>query len=87
MKGTLQKFGCWSGLLQALADGAILYYQAPLDRSPRRIAIARVFKNGKIRCLPNTPDADPFTADASTLDRFFWFQLEGTNDPERSSLS
>lgn len=79
MKGTLETFGCWSGLLAAIHDGAILYYHAPLDFSPRRVLIAKVFKNGKVRVLAGSL---LFTADPGHLDRFRWFQLEGTNEPQ-----
>jgi hypothetical protein len=77
VNGTLETFGCWSGLLQAVKDGAILYYHAPLDVSPRRVSIVRAFKNGKLRILAG--DA-VFTADPGHLDRFRWFAMKETTD-------
>lgn len=63
-------FSSWSDVVAAARLGAPLWYHAPLDIAPRRIAVVRVFKNGKIRIDPMSAVADKFTADAGHLDRF-----------------
>lgn len=53
-----------------LAPNLPIYYHAPMDFRPRKVTIARVYKNGKIRIAKPSADSDPFTADAAHLDRF-----------------
>lgn len=63
-------FHTWPEVLSHVAAGLPIYYHAPLDLRPRRITIARVYQNGKIRVAKPTADCDAFTADAAHLDRF-----------------
>ena len=63
-------FHSWAEVLAHVNAGLPIYYHAPLDFRPRRITIARVYKNGKIRVAKPAADVDPFTADATHLDRF-----------------
>lgn len=61
----------WIDVLEdAKKGGGYLFYQAPLDRSPRAVHVVKVFKNGGIRLDPMSRDADKFTADAGHLSRF-----------------
>lgn len=72
----LTGFESWDAVLWYVGnrDGRV-WYHAPLDRHPRGIGVERL-PGGKLRCDPGT-DADPFTADAGHLDRFFRL----TDDP------
>jgi hypothetical protein len=63
-------FSTWDEVLDAARRGDMLYYQAPLDRAPRYVAINKVYKNGTLRIDPLSRDADKFTADAGHLLRF-----------------
>jgi hypothetical protein len=63
-------FSTWDEVLAAARRGEQLWYQAPLDRSPRYVAVVKVFKNGKLRIDPLSRDADNFNADAGHLLRF-----------------
>lgn len=63
-------FSTWDEVLDAARRGDMLYYQAPLDRSPHYVAINKVYKNGTLRIDPLSRDADKFTADAGHLLRF-----------------
>jgi hypothetical protein len=61
-------FATWESLLAYLADHSnIVHYQAPLDRHAVPIAVTRIFKNGKLRCVYHDVK---FTADPGHLDRF-----------------
>lgn len=62
-------FETWDQVLEAARSGG-LYYQAPMDRSPRYVSIVKIFNNGKIRVDPLSRDADKFIADAGHLLRF-----------------
>ena len=65
-----EMFPTWSDVLAAAARGDRLWYQAPLDRSPRSILVIKVYKNGSLRIDPLSNQADKFTADAGHLSRF-----------------
>jgi hypothetical protein len=64
-------FATWTELVEfAKAGSGALYYHAPLDASPRMVAVYRYYANGKLRINPYSGDASHFTADAGHLDRF-----------------
>ena len=63
-------FLSWAVLLEYIAGGGRVAYQAPLDYRPRIVHVVKVFKNGKIRLDPLSNEADTFTADEKHLDRF-----------------
>ena len=71
---TLVPFKTWADLISAARAGTPLYYGAPLDIAAsypyRRVAVLKVYKNGKIRIDPMTSGADHFTADSGHLLRF-----------------
>lgn len=68
---TFQAFASWSELLAHVAQlPKTLWYHAPMDLLPRTVMVTRVFKNGKVRVVPLTNQADPFTADSGHLSRF-----------------
>lgn len=51
-----------------------LFYKAPLDTHETKVAITRIYKNGKLRVEP-TSTAPSFKADSDHLARFslrFW---------------
>ena len=66
----MQRFDTWADVLAAAKRGERLWYQAPLDSSPRSILVVKVYKNDKIRIDPLSNQADAFTADAGHLGRF-----------------
>ena len=68
-----QAFDTWAGVLDHAnnPNRPALYYKAPLDCRPVRVAVRRVFKNGKLRVDPMSADADCFTADYHHLGRFY----------------
>lgn len=67
-------FTTWADVLASAQRGDQLLYGAPMDAASaypfRHVRVVRVFKNGKLRIDPMSNQADPFTADASYLDRF-----------------
>lgn len=65
-----KSFDTWTDVLAAAARGDRLWYQAPLDRNPRSILVAKIYKNGSLRIDPLSNQADKFTADAGHLTRF-----------------
>lgn len=65
-------YASWGDVLRAARKNEYLYYKAPFDSRPHRVRVVRVFKNGKIRLDPETPDADKFTADRGHHLRFEW---------------
>lgn len=65
-----QHFDSWADVLAAARRGERLWYQAPLDHSPRSILVLKVYKNDKIRIDPLSNQADKLTADAGHLSRF-----------------
>lgn len=64
-----EAFATWEAVLAHVAAGGRIWYHAPLDTAPRPVLVSRVFKNGKLRILPGTDEADPFNADAGHLER------------------
>lgn len=64
-----ETFKTWAELLDHIRNGEPVYYHAPMDYRPVRVA-AYIRRGGKIRVIPPTSDADPFMADRSHLDRF-----------------
>lgn len=63
-------FHSWADVLIHVKAHLPIYYWAPLDVRPRRIVIARVYKNGTLRIAKPAADVDAFTADAAHLERF-----------------
>ncbi len=67
------KFATWEDLYTFCAQNdtytAPLYYRAPLDVYPVKVAITRAYKNGKLAVEP-TSSAPTFKADAGHLERF-----------------
>jgi esterase/lipase superfamily enzyme len=63
-------FASWEDVQAAVSRGVRLYYHAPMDYRPARVTCV-LKKTNKVRVLPPTSDADPFTADVRHLDRFF----------------
>ncbi len=75
-KAEFETFPTWEAFLCHLSGGGRpdrevrwIWYKAPLDYRARFVHVRKVYKNGKVRIDPCTPDADPFTADAGHLDR------------------
>lgn len=66
---TFAPFETWAQLLDAIAAGYPIYYQAPLDARPVMVS-AVVRRDGKLRITPPYSDCDPFNADAGHLPRF-----------------
>jgi hypothetical protein len=64
-----ENFGSWHQLLDHLAAGYPLYYQAPLDYRPVLVTAVRR-KDGRLRVTAPYTDSDPFTADIGHLPRF-----------------
>lgn len=65
-------FADWQSVLERARLGWPVLYWAPLDATPRRVRIAKVYKNGKVRVDPMSSGADCFTADRDHLDRFYY---------------
>lgn len=65
----MEKFATWAAVLEFVRAGGWLWYHAPMDLRPASVRVVKVYKNGKLRIDPGTPDADCFTADAKHLDR------------------
>jgi hypothetical protein len=65
-------FADWQSVLEHARLGRPVFYWAPLDSAPRLVRVARVYKNGKVRLDPCSPDADQFTVDRDHLDRLFY---------------
>ncbi len=63
-------FHTWADVLAHVNAKLPIYYHAPMDHRPRKITIARVYKNGKVRVAKPAADCDAFTADTGHLDRF-----------------
>ena len=72
MSGPYLPFACWYGVQSAVREETPLYYQAPLDSSPVRVVVTKVFKNGKLRV---SWAHGSFTADSGHTDRFRWIKL------------
>lgn len=74
MRQNLVRFDTWEQVLDAAREGIQLYYEAPLDAvsafPAKRVAVVRVYKNGKLRVDPQNNQADPFTCDSGHLNRF-----------------
>jgi hypothetical protein len=64
-----ETFSSWAQLLDHVAAGHKLYYQAPMDYTAHLVG-AYIRKDGKVRVTPVYSDADPFTADTAHLPRF-----------------
>lgn len=62
-------FRDWAQLIDHIAAGYPLWYQAPMDYRPAQVSVV-VRKDGKLRVSSIYTDADPFTADQGHLDRF-----------------
>lgn len=62
-------FGTWAELLDHIAAGYTLFYQAPLDYNPAQVSVVER-RDGQLRVTPIYRSADPFTADTGHLDRF-----------------
>ncbi len=63
-------FAEWAELLDYVAAGHTLYYQAPMDARPALVQAVVRRVDGKLRVTPVYTDADPFTADLAHLSRF-----------------
>lgn len=63
------KFESWADVLAWIKADGELWYHAPMDPSSRKMCVVKVYKNETIRIDPETSDADPFTIDATHLDR------------------
>ena len=81
---TYREFSTWNEVLSAAAAGEQLWYQAPLDRSPKYVRVVKVFKNGSIRIDPLSRDVDNFTADAGHLSRFRYRVATALSNPTTS---
>jgi hypothetical protein len=68
-------FATWADVVTAAHQSVVLFYHAPFDIDPKRVRVARVFKNGKIRIAPSRV-ASGFTADAGHLNRFRKINVE-----------
>lgn len=66
---TFTRFETWDAVVSHVAAGLPIYYHAPMDVRPVWVR-CEVRARQRIRVFPPSPDADPFTADASHLDRF-----------------
>lgn len=64
-------FADWQSVLERARLGWPVLYWAPLDQTPSRVQVVRVYKNGKVRLQG---DDCQFTADREHLDRF-WYPL------------
>jgi hypothetical protein len=64
-----ESFATWAQLLDHIAAGYRLFYQAPLDYRPAQVS-AVVRCDGQIRVTPVYSDCDPFTAGTAHLERF-----------------
>lgn len=61
----------WQDVIAAAKEGKHLWYQAPLDFRPVRVACEVRGKNPqKVRVIPPTRDCDPFWADEGHAERF-----------------
>lgn len=63
-------FATWADLLAHLRANGRVRYHAPLDVVPCSVIVTRIYKNGKLRILPLSNQAGPFTADSRHLPRF-----------------
>jgi hypothetical protein len=68
-------FDSWVAVLEYAATGRPLYYQAPLDVSPRRFdaglgSWTYSLRTSTLRMKPHSTFASPFVADAGHLSRF-----------------
>lgn len=61
-------FDTWDQVLAHVANHYSVWYHAPLDVRPVRVSVT--LRGAKLRVYPPSNDADPFTADASHLERF-----------------
>jgi hypothetical protein len=65
----MRSFNSWQDVIDHVNADLPIFYRAPMDARPRRIAAA-VRSGCKIRVYLLTNDADSFTADERHLERF-----------------